>query len=155
MSGFHLAQLNVARLLAPLEAPQISGYRDNLERVNALADAAPGFLWRATGTGFDSHAAAQDIDPWILANMSLWESAEALAAFAYRSDHRHFVRDGHQWFERQDAPYMVLWWLPPGELPQRVDAFARLDHLRAHGTTPHAFDFPARFPAPVLMDASE
>ena len=154
MSGFHLAQLNAARLRAPLESPQIVGYRDNLDRVNAIAEAAPGFLWRATGTGFDSHAAAQDIDPRILANMSLWESAEALAAFAYRSGHRHFVRDGHQWFERQDPPYMVLWWLPTGELPQRLDAFARLDHLRAHGPTLHAFDFRARFPAPVFMDAS-
>lgn len=152
MSGFHLAQLNLARLRAPLASPEIAGFRDNLDRINALAEGSPGFVWRATGAGFDSDKPAQDMDPAILANMSVWESAEHLAAFAYRSDHRRFVRDREQWFEPMDAAYMVLWWIPAGTLPSRLDALARLDHLRANGPTPQAFDFRTRFPAPALMD---
>jgi uncharacterized protein DUF3291 len=154
MSGFHLAQFNVARLAAPLEAPASAGFRDNLDRINALAEASPGFIWRATGDGFDSDRPATDIDPMVLANLSVWESAEALAAFAYRSAHAAFVKDRHQWFEPATEPWLVLWWLPAGTLPSRLDAFARLDHLRAHGPTAYAFDFRTRSPAPDLLDST-
>ena len=80
MTGFHLAQFNIAHLSAPIDAPQTTEFREALDRINALADASPGFVWRATGTGFDSEIPAEDIDPMILANLSVWESAEALAA---------------------------------------------------------------------------
>ncbi|HEV2533146.1 DUF3291 domain-containing protein [Phenylobacterium sp.] len=150
--GFHLAQLNVARLVAPFESPQIAGFRDNLDRINALAEASPGFIWRATGVGFDSDKPGGDIDPMIIPNMSLWESPEALAAFVYRSGHIEIFRQRHDWFEPTDQASFVLWWVPAGTLPQRLDAFARLDHLRAHGPTAHAFSFRARFPAPAPED---
>ncbi|MDB5416969.1 MAG: hypothetical protein JWP50_388 [Phenylobacterium sp.] len=153
MSGFHLAQLNVARLAAPYDSPQIAGFRDNLDRINALAEDSPGFIWRAVGTGFDSDKPGGDIDPLILPNMSVWESAEALAAFVYRSGHMAIFKARHDWFEPITQASFVLWWIPAGTLPTRLDAFARLDHLRAHGPSSHAFDFRTRFPAPALMDS--
>ncbi|MDB5475688.1 MAG: hypothetical protein JWP49_1199 [Phenylobacterium sp.] len=154
MSGFHLAQFNVARLAAPYEDPRLADFRGALDRINALAEAAPGFVWRATGVGFDSDKPGGDIDERILPNMSVWQSAEALAAFVYRSAHMDVLRRRHDWFEAQDGPpYQALWWIPAGTLPSRLDAFARLDHLRAHGPTPHAFDFRSRFPAPAPMDS--
>ncbi|MDB5436739.1 MAG: hypothetical protein JWR47_2996 [Phenylobacterium sp.] len=154
MSGLHLAQFNIARLAAPIDAPQSAEFREALDRVNALAEASPGFIWRATGTGFDSEIPAEDIDPMILANLSVWESAEALAAFAYRSAHGHFVRHRERWFEPATEPYQAMWWIPAGTLPDRAEAFARLEHLRAQGPTAHAFDFRSRFPAPALTDIS-
>ncbi|HEY0437557.1 MAG TPA: DUF3291 domain-containing protein [Phenylobacterium sp.] len=152
MSGFHLAQFNVARLAAPVEAPQSAEFREALDRINALAEAAPGFVWRARGAGFDSEDPATDIDPMILANLSVWESAEALAAFAYRSAHGHFVRHRLRWFEPNELAYQTLWWIAAGALPSREEAFERLDHLRRHGPTARAFDFKSRVPAPQHLE---
>ena len=39
-----LAQVNVGRLRAPLDSPQLAGFVAELDPVNALADAAPGFI---------------------------------------------------------------------------------------------------------------
>ena len=44
--NYHLAQVNIGRLLAPLDSPELAGFVAGLEPVNALADAAPGFIWR-------------------------------------------------------------------------------------------------------------
>lgn len=154
MSGFQLAQFNVARLAADYDDARIAGFRDNLDRINAIAEASPGFVWRATGVGFDADKPAGDIDPRILPNMSVWESAEGLAAFVFRSGHVEMLRRRLEFFEPQtEVAYQVLWWIPAGTLPGRLDAFARLDHLRAHGPTAAAFDFRSRFAAPQDVPA--
>lgn len=152
MSGFHLAQFNIARLIAPIEAPASAEFRAALDAINALAEASPDFVWRAIGAGFDSEKPADDIDPMILANLSVWESAEALAAFAYRSAHGGFVRRGGAWFERCDLAQVVLWWIPAASLPTRAEAFDRLERLRGEGPSAHAFDFKNRFPAPAVLE---
>ena len=153
MSGFQLAQFNIARLAAPIEAPGSAEFREALDRINAIAEAAPGVVWRALGAGFDSATPADDIDPMILANLSVWESAEALAAFAYRTGHSHFVKHRERWFEPAAAPYQAMWWIPAGAIPQRAEAFARLEHLRAKGPSAHAFDFATRIPIPDMESA--
>lgn len=147
MSGFHLAQFNIARLSALIDTPEIAEFREALDHVNALAEASPGFVWRATGAGFDSEVPAEDIDPMILANLSVWEDAEALAAFVHRSGHGHFVKHRERWFEPATQAYQAMWWLPAETLPTRAEAFDRLEHLRTHGASAHAFDFRTRFPA--------
>ena len=152
--SFHLAQFNIARLTAPIEAPASAEFRDALDRINSLAETSPGFVWRATGTGFDSEIPAEDIDPMILANPSVWENVEALAAFAYRTAHSHFVRHRERWFEPAVEDYQAMWWLPAGEIPTRADAFARLMHLRLNGASAFAFDFRDRFPAPASMETT-
>ncbi|HEX3367887.1 DUF3291 domain-containing protein [Phenylobacterium sp.] len=152
MSGFNLAQFNIARLIAPIEAPASAEFREALDRINALAEASPGFVWRATGIGFDSEIPADDVDPMLLANLSVWESAEALAAFAYRSAHGGFVKRGDAWFEPSDLAQVVMWWIPAASSPTRAEAFARLDRLRAEGPSAHAFDFKSRFPAPARLE---
>jgi hypothetical protein len=152
MNGFHLAQFNVARLTAPIDAPEVAEFRDALDRINALAEGSAGFIWRATGQGFDSHDPATDIDPMILANLSVWETAEALAAFAYRTAHSHFVKHRLNWFEPNLQPYQAMWWIPSATFPTREEALGRLDHLRVHGPGAHAFDFKSRFPAPTPQE---
>jgi hypothetical protein len=152
ISGFHLAQFNIARLSAPIDAPKTAEFRENLDRINALAEASPGFVWRATGTGFDSEMPAVDVDPLILANLSVWEGPDALAGFIYRSDHTTFLRRGKEWFAPNEPPYQVLWWIPAGALPQRAEGFAKLEQLRTRGASADAFDFRTRFPAPALTD---
>ncbi len=153
MAGWRLAQYNVTTLRAPLDAPESAPFREALDHINALAEASPGFVWRAKGEGFDSATPAADQNPLYIVNLSLWESAEALAAFAYRTEHREYVRRRLEWFEEHPGPSFVLWWVPAGEIPTGEDCEARLAHLATHGPTGHAFDFRSRIPAPALETA--
>ena len=52
--AYHLAQINIARMKAPLDAPQMQAFVAGLEPINALADAAPGFVWRLQTEGGDA-----------------------------------------------------------------------------------------------------
>jgi hypothetical protein len=82
MAAFHLAQINVARLVAPLDSPQLAGFVSRLDEVNALADGAPGFVWRLTvDGGNDATAVPIYEDDKIIVNMSVWVSIEALRAY--------------------------------------------------------------------------
>jgi heme-degrading monooxygenase HmoA len=119
--------------------------RRAMEGVNQLAESSPGFVWRlATPTG---HAAAVEGDDRSFANLSVWESYEALHAFTYRSVHGRFARRRRRWFEPIGGPTTVLWWIPSGGTPSLEDATRRLDHLRRHGPTPRAFSLLRRFDA--------
>jgi len=42
---WHLAQVNIADPRAPLDSPELAELVANLDPVNALADASPGFVW--------------------------------------------------------------------------------------------------------------
>src|SRR6266516_3706337 len=46
VARFHLAQVNIGRLRAPLDDPIMEGFRSQLDPINALADGSPGFVWR-------------------------------------------------------------------------------------------------------------
>ena len=143
-AGFHLAQVNVARMRAPLDSPLMADFVAALEPINALADAAPGFVWRLQADGGDSTSIRAFDDDAILINMSVWSSIDALIDFVYRSGHTAVMRRRKEWFERIST-YLALWWTPAGEIPTLFDARERLDHLAAHGPTPYAFNFRRRF----------
>jgi hypothetical protein len=144
----HLAQLNIGRTLAPLDSEQLSGFVGALDEINALADAAPGFVWRLQTEDGDATAIKAFDDDLMIVNMSVWESLEALSDYVYRSDHKDVMRRRRQWFERMDLAYLVLWWVPAGHRPSVDEAVERLEVLRASGPTPDAFTFRAPFPPP-------
>jgi hypothetical protein len=146
---FHLAELNVARVRAPLDDPTMADFVDNLERVNALAEASPGFVWRLqteAGNATDIHAFA---DPAILLNLSVWASLDDLRAYVYRSDHTDFLKRRREWFVPIEGPATVLWWVSAGTLPSVEDALARRERVLLDGATPHAFTFRTTFPPPL------
>lgn len=143
----HLAQLNVGRILAPLDSPQLAGFVARLDEINALADAAPGFVWRFQTAEGNATALRPYDDDRVLVNFSVWESPEALHAFVYRTLHVEVMRQRRQWFEQLDQPFTVLWWVPAGHRPAVEEAIERLEHLRRHGPTPYAFTFEQRFAA--------
>ncbi len=117
MSRFHLAQINIGRLRAPVNDPMIADFVANLERINALADAAQGFIWRLTGLGDNATDIQPDpSDPMMALNMSVWENPQALGAFVYRSDHVGVMRRRTEWFEKLEL-YMALWWVAGGLRP--------------------------------------
>jgi hypothetical protein len=141
----HLAQLNVGRLRAPMDDPRIDDFRTNLEPVNALAEASPGFVWRLQDETGDATSIKPFGDELEIVNLTVWESIDALADFTYRSGHVDFLRRRREFFEAPTQPIVCLWWIPEGAIPTVEDAIARLEHLRAHGPTPTAFTFRTRF----------
>ena len=142
---YHLAQVNIARALWPLEDPAMAGFVSRIEEIHALAASAPGFVWRFA-----------DEEPYervfggerLLFNMSVWESVQALREFTYAGAHRELFRDRTQWFEKFGAPALAMWWIPAGTRPSVADAKQRLDHLAVHGESEFAFTFRCPFAAP-------
>jgi hypothetical protein len=155
-----VAQVNIGRLVAPLDSPRLADFVAGLDPVNAVADSAPGFVWRMQTE--DGNATAvrgfeRDGDGaggGILINMSVWESVEALAAYAYGAAHLAVLRRRREWFERMKDAYAALWWIPRGHIPTIHEAEDRVKHLRAHGPTPYAFTLKVHFPRPDSADAS-
>ena len=147
-SAYHLAQVNIAHMRAPLESALMAGFVARLDDINALADGSPGFVWRLQTPEGDATALRPWGDDHILVNMSVWEDLETLREYVYRSAHVEVMRRRREWFERFDGVYMAMWWVPRGHLPTVAEAKERVEHLRRHGPTEHAFTFKAPFPAP-------
>ena len=155
---WHLAQVNVATLLAPLASPQLAGFVGRLDEINAIADGAPGFVWRLQTEDGDATAIRPFDDDRILVNMSVWESVEALGAFVYGSRHLEVLRRRRDWFAQMSTPILALWWVPAGTTPTVHDAKRRLDVLERLGPTAEAFTFKEPFPPPdpdVAIDRDE
>lgn len=146
---YHLAQYNVARLVAPLDDSRLADFLAYLDPINRLADRSPGFVWRHQNEDGNSTGTRVGDDPLVLINFSVWESIEALHQYTYRSDHVEVYRRRREFFEHPSQPYLVMWWIPAGHIPSVEEAEERLAHLRTHGPTPHAFDFKHRFPPPA------
>ena len=149
MAPYQLAQINISRLIAPLDDPRIAGFVSQLEPVNALADGSPGFVWRLQSDSGNATDLAYNDDPFIIVNMSVWESAEALQAFTYRSHHLSVFRDRRRWFEKMELPNYCLWSVPYGHRPTITEGRERLEHYWKHGATPYAFWFSQLYPAPA------
>jgi hypothetical protein len=157
---FHLAQVNIGRLLAPLDSAQLADFVAALDPVNAVADAAPGFVWRLQtdeGNATSLRAFEEDAaraDGGILINMSVWESVEALSAYVYGEAHLGVLRRRREWFDHMHEAYAALWWVERGHVPAIGEAEDRVRHLRQHGPTPYAFTLRTHFPAPLTVAAA-
>ncbi|MFD6109686.1 DUF3291 domain-containing protein [Streptomyces yangpuensis] len=147
MQAAHLAQLNVATLLHPIDDPRIAPFVEALDPVNAAADGAPGFVWRLVGEGESDATGLRPAGEDVIVNLSVWESQEALWDFAYRSGHLEVMRRRREWFERHVEAHMVLWWVPAGHLPTVGEALDRLTELWDHGPSPRAFTFATSYTA--------
>jgi hypothetical protein len=88
-----------------------------LDRVNALAEAARGFVWRLQGEGGNATGLQSTTDPLFIVNMSVWMDADALFEFVYRSGHAPEMARRREYFERSDGAYQALWWVPAGHVP--------------------------------------
>jgi Domain of unknown function (DUF3291) len=146
--AWQLAQVNVARLRAPIDSPEVAEFVALLEPVNAVADGAPGFVWRLQTEDGDATAIRAFDDDRIIVNMSVWESVEALGEFVYRSRHLDVLRRRRDWFDRMESSFLALWWTPSGSRPSVKEAKRRLEMLDRHGPTAEAFTFKVPFPAP-------
>ena len=145
----HLAQYNIARLRAPLDDPLLADFMAALDPLNRLADESEGFVWRHQADDGNSTSIRVRGDPMILINFSVWEDLDSLFQYTYYSDHTAIFRRRQEFFQHIEGAYLVLWWVPAGHIPSVEEAEGRLDYLRQHGPTGHAFGFKSRFPAPA------
>lgn len=154
MTAFQLAQVNVARMVAPLDSPELRGFVDQLQEINALADRSPGFVWRMVDEeGEDATSMRPDArDDLLIYNCSVWESVESLRSFVYHSDHLRVLSRRREWFQRLAEAHQALWWVPAGHRPGMVEGMDRLAVLRQRGPGPDVFTFRAPYPAPDAPD---
>ncbi|HKW96294.1 MAG TPA: DUF3291 domain-containing protein [Bryobacteraceae bacterium] len=145
---YQLAQINIARLIAPLDDPRIAEFVRQLDPINELADKSEGFVWRLQSESGNATDIAYNDDPLIIPNMSVWESLEDLKNFVHRSQHVGVFRDRRKWFEKMSLPHYCLWWAPRGHRPEIAEGRERLEHYQRHGSTPYAFWFHEWYPAP-------
>ena len=146
---WHLAQVNIARAIAPLDSPQLADFVANLEPVNALADAASGFVWRLQSDAGDATSIRAYDDERIIVNLSVWDSVETLRDFVFGGLHVEVLRRRREWFEVLAEAYSAMWWIPAGTIPTVDDAKARLAALEANGPTTDIFTLRSPFPSPA------
>lgn len=153
MAEFHIAQINIGVMVAPTEDPAVAEFMASLDRINAQADSAPGFVWRLQTESGNATDIQIFPDPLQLVNMSVWESVETLKDYVYRTEHVEFFRRRAAWFEA-DAKRVALWTIPQGTIPDLTDAVRRVQFLERHGPSPYAFGF-AKPPAPLVFETTD
>jgi hypothetical protein len=144
---FVLAQFNITRLKAPLDAPETKEFADFLAPVNRFAEESPGFIWRLVGPDGESSSYLAPIydDPMVVTNLSVWQDIDSLKNFVYQSVHVYFLRNRKKWLEQASSTPMVLWWVPRGHFPTAQEGKEKLRQLEELGPGPGAFTFQVSF----------
>ena len=148
MTKFELAQLNVALMKSPIDSPLMADFVANLDRINALAEAAPGFVWRLQTADGDA-TALRPMGDDVLINISVWTDVASLSAYVYGAAHVEIMKRRKEWFDQMREAHLVLWWVPGGHQPTEAEAIARLECLRRDGPSVEAFTIRDTFPAPI------
>jgi len=141
----HLAQLNIAKMLAPLDSPLMADFVNNLDRINALAESSEGFVWRLKDDANNATSVKIYDDDFLIVNMSVWKNIDSLFKFAYQTQHLDIFKRRNEWFEKMKDMHMALWYVAEDHRPTIDEAQERLDYLRGNGDTPFAFTFKKRF----------
>lgn len=147
---YHLAQINIAKLVAPIDSPIIADFVADLDRINSLAEQSTGFIWRLKDENNNATAINPFDDPLIIVNMSVWENIDLLKQYVYRSAHTEVFLKRAKWFEKAQEANVALWWIPVGTVPTAQEGKDRLLHLRTFGDTTYSYTFKNLFPAPSI-----
>lgn len=112
-----LAQVNVSRLLAPLDTPLLADFVDRLADVNAAGEGAPGFPWCLQGEGGDAtdvQAFGWDVagSHGTIVNLTPWTSPRSLVDFVFSPVHLTVMCRWRTWFHRVAEATTALWWVP-------------------------------------------
>lgn len=151
MSHYELAQLNIAKLIEPIVSPRLADFVANLDRINALAETSPGFVWRLQTEEGDA-TALRPFGADFIVNLTVWKDIDSLHNYVYRTAHVEVMRRRKEWFEKMKDAYMVLWWVREGDMPTIAEARLKLQALQLNGPSPAAFTFKWPFPPPSNPD---
>ncbi|NNC49358.1 MAG: DUF3291 domain-containing protein [Flaviramulus sp.] len=144
MGNYNLAQVNIAKRLAPMDDPIMRDFVNNLDKINTIADVSDGFVWRMKDEDKEEGALVFK-DDTLLINISVWENLESLFNFTYNSGHIEVLKRKKEWFGKMKMMHMAFWYVENDVQPTFQDAKNRIDYLNAHGSTPYAFTFKKQF----------
>jgi len=150
----HLAQINVARLVAPTDSPVVAEFMEALGPINELAEGSPGHVWRLQSESGDATDILATDDPLFIVNMSVWESVETLREYVYKTAHVEYLKRRREWFEKAVEMHLALWWIPVGEVPTVDDGLRRIALIRERGPTQAAFTLARTFAVPAVGEVA-
>jgi hypothetical protein len=142
---YHLAEVNIGRILGEMDSPVMAEFAANLNRINALAEGSEGFIWRLKDDSNNATSIPVTEDRFLILNMSVWRNIDDLFAYTYRTAHGEYVRRRAEWFERLKEMHMAFWYVPEGHVPTVTEAMDRIARIREQGPSPYAFNFKRRF----------
>lgn len=145
MSKYNLAQVNIAKTLAPMDDPIMKGFVDNLDAIYQISDSHDGFVSRINNEYYPTELRAAFPDDTFIVNISVWKDLDALFDFTYKSGHVEIFKRKKEWFGKIEMKYMGCWYVPEGHIPTHKEAKQRLDYINKHGYTPYAFSFKDKF----------
>jgi len=148
--SYNLAQLNITKMLVPIDDPIMADFVANLDRINFLAEGSNGFVWRLKGVEENATAIRVFEDNFMIINMSVWKHKQALFEFTYNSGHLSIMKRKKDWFSKMKEMHMVLWYVEDGHAPTPEEAKQRLAYIRKHGETSYAFSYKSNFSIEVL-----
>lgn len=148
--GYHVAQVNIGRMLGPIDGPVMADFVARLDEINALSEDSSGFVWRLTGEENNATSLRPYEDEMIIINMSVWENIDSLYQFTYYSNHVEVFRRRREWFGKMEI-YLALWYVPVGHVPTPQEAKEKLEYLEQHGPTPLAFTFRQQFTVEEML----
>jgi hypothetical protein len=151
--NFELAQVNVSRLLAPLDSELLAPFVAALDAVNSEGDRAPGFVWRLqteSGNATDVEGFGWDAAGChgVIINLTTWTNVQALSDFIFGGSHLAIMRRRREWFHPVVEATTAIWWIPAGTRPTVGEAEGRIRRLRERGPSEHAFTLRRHYPSP-------
>ncbi len=137
--GMQLAEINVATAADDMDSPRLAQFVDALDRVNAVAERSPGFVWRLKDEGGSAIDIKTSDDPRYIVNVSTWETAEHFEQFVWNTVHKRFYNRREEWFEKPASAHFAMWWVPIGHQPTVEEALAKLAELDRDGPSDAVF----------------
>jgi len=145
MTNYNLAQVNIAKMLAPMDDPIMQDFVNSLDKINDIAEQAEGFVWRLKDE--EDYNVAEEVfkDQTLIVNMSVWTDIDSLFNYTYKSGHIEVFKRKKEWFSKLKMLHMVFWFVPIGHTPTPTEAKERLNYINTTGETPYAFTFKSKF----------
>ena len=134
-----LAEFNFGTLKFPWDDPRLADFQDNVDRVNAIAQRSPGFIWMFDEVAMEA-AQHDPAGPFpdgnlVASTLSIWEDAASLWQFVHTTVHARFLARGAEWFVDGDRSHLVVWEVPKGHRPGIAEAMDEWRALQAEGDT--------------------
>lgn len=145
MSKYNLAQVNVAKVLAPMDDPVMNGFVDNLDSIYHISDVHEGFVCRINNEDYPTELRDVFPDESFINNISVWKDLNTLFDFTYKSGHVEILKKKKEWFSKIQMQYMGCWYVPEGYVPIHQEGKQRLNYFNKHGCRPYAFSFKDKF----------
>lgn len=134
-----LAELNVGYAAHALDDPRMADFIDNLDRVNALAERSPGFVWRMKSDSGNATDIDVPGDPNMISNLSVWEDIKSLGNYVFNTVHARFYERKSEFFANMTSHHFVMWHVADDHIPDLSEAMQRLTYLNENGSSEHAF----------------